>query len=127
MILKVDFDLDVPIYLQIRNGIVLGIANKQLKEGDELPSVRGLAEDIGVNMHTVNKSYSMLKDDGYIKIDRRKGAIVSFNLKNNNEEFLNKLQENMEIYIAECINRGISLESFKYKIEEIFNNYRKAD
>lgn len=127
MILKVDFDLDVPIYLQIRNGIVVGIANKQLKEGDELPSVRGLAEDIGVNMHTVNKSYSMLKDDGYIKIDRRKGAIVSFNLKNNNEEFLNKLQENMEIYIAECINRGISLESFKYKIEEIFNNYRKAD
>lgn len=127
MILKVDFDSDVPIYLQIRNGIVVGIANKQLKEGDELPSVRGLAEDIGVNMHTVNKSYSMLKDDGYIKIDRRKGAIVSFNLKNNNEEFLNKLEENMEIYIAECINRGISLESFKYKIEEIFNNYRKAD
>lgn len=127
MILKVDFDSDIPIYLQIRNGIVVGIANKKLKEGDELPSVRGLAEDIGVNMHTVNKSYSMLKDDGYIKIDRRKGAIVSFNLKNNNEEFLNKLQENMEIYIAECINRGISLESFKYKIEEIFSNYRKAD
>lgn len=127
MILKLDFDSDVPIYLQIRNGIVVGIANKQLKEGDELPSVRGLAEDIGVNMHTVNKSYSMLKDDGYIRIDRRKGAIVSFNLKSNNEEFLNKLDENMEVYIAECVNRGISLESFKHKIEEIFNNYRKED
>ena len=127
MILKLDFDSDVPIYLQIRNEIVVGIANKQLKEGDELPSVRVLAEDIGVNMHTVNKSYSMLKDDGYIKIDRRKGAIISLNLESNNEEFLNKLNENMEIYVAECINRGISLESFKNNIEEIFNNYRKED
>ena len=127
MILKLDFDSDIPIYLQIRNQIIVGIANKELKEGDELPSVRVLAEDIGVNMHTVNKSYSMLKDDGYIKMDRRKGAIISLNIKNNNEEFLNNLNESMGIYIAECINRGVSLESLKNKIEEIFNNYGEED
>lgn len=127
MILKLDFDSDIPIYLQIRNEIIVGIARKELKEGDELPSVRGLAEDIGVNMHTVNKSYLILKEDGYIKMDRRKGAIISLNIKDNDDEFLKKLNENMEIYIAECINRGISSEFLKNKIEEIFNNYRKED
>lgn len=127
MILKIDFDSEIPIYLQIKNQIILGIANKELKEGDELPSVRGLAEDIGVNMHTVNKSYTLLKDDGYIKIDRRRGAVIALELDHSNKIFNNKLNEDMEIYIAECINRGISLENLKNKIEKIFKEYRKEE
>ncbi|WP_297429146.1 GntR family transcriptional regulator [Clostridium sp.] len=125
MILKLDFDSEVPIYLQIKNQIIIGIANKELQEGDELPSVRGLAEDIGVNMHTVNKSYALLKDEGYIKIDRRKGAIISLNFSHSNELFENKLSEDIGIYVAECINRGISLDKLKEKIEEMFNEYEK--
>ncbi len=62
MILKIDFDSDIPIYVQIKNQVVEGIARGELEEGEELPSVRGLADDIGVNMHTVNKAYSLLKD-----------------------------------------------------------------
>lgn len=127
MILKLDFDSEVPIYLQIKNQIIIGIANKELEEGDELPSVRALAEDIGVNMHTVNKSYGLLKDEGYIKVDRRKGAIISLDLDKGNQIFNNKLEEDMTIYIAECINRGISLEELKGKIEKIFNEYRKEE
>jgi len=127
MILKIDFDSEIPIYLQIKNQIILGIANKELKEGDELPSVRGLAEDIGVNMHTVNKSYTLLKDDGYIKIDRRRGAVIALEFDHSNKIFNNKLNEDMEIYIAECINRGISLEDLKNKIEKIFKEYRKEE
>ena len=127
MILKIDFDSEIPIYLQIKNQIILGIANKELKEGDDLPSVRGLAEDIGVNMHTVNKSYTLLKDDGYIKIDRRRGAVIALEFDHSNKIFNNKLNEDMEIYIAECINRGISLEDLKNKIEKIFKEYRKEE
>jgi len=127
MILKIDFDSEIPIYLQIKNQIILGIANKELKEGDELPSVRGLAEDIGVNMHTVNKSYALLKDDGYIKIDRRRGAVIALEFDYSNKVFNNKLDEDMEIYIAECINRGISLENLKNKIEKIFKEYRREE
>ena len=80
MILKIDFDSDMPIYVQIKNQIIEGIAKGEIDKGEELPSVRALAEDIGINMHTVNKAYNMLKDEGYIKIDRRKGAIVALNL-----------------------------------------------
>ena len=87
MILRIDFDSEIPIYLQIKNQVIEGIAKGKIEDGEELPSVRGLAEDIGVNMHTVNKAYSLLKDDGYLKIDRRRGAFISLDLKLSEEKF----------------------------------------
>lgn len=127
MILKIDFDSDIPIYVQIKNQVVEGIARGELEEGEELPSVRGLADDIGVNMHTVNKAYSLLKDDGYIKIDRRKGAFVSLSLKSSNEEFRESLNYELEYYMAECFNRGISKEDIKSYIDAIFSGFKKED
>ncbi len=127
MILKIDFDSDIPIYVQIKNQVVEGIARGELEEGEELPSVRGLADDIGVNMHTVNKAYSLLKDDGYIKIDRRKGAFVSLSLKSSNEEFKENLNYQLEYYMAECFNRGISKEDIKSYIDAIFIGFKKED
>jgi len=127
LILKIDFDSDIPIYVQIKNQVVEGIARGELEEGEELPSVRGLADDIGVNMHTVNKVYSLLKDEGYIKIDRRKGAFVSLSLKSSNEEFRESLNYELEYYMAECFNRGISKEDIKSYIDAIFSGFKKED
>ncbi|ATD55675.1 GntR family transcriptional regulator [Clostridium chauvoei] len=124
MILRIDFDSEMPIYLQIKNQIIQGIAKKEIEDGEELPSVRGLAEDIGVNMHTVNKAYAMLKDDGYIKIDRRKGAVVSLSLENTTNRFKDSLNLEMEYYMAECFNRGISKEEIKKDIDEIFRKFK---
>ena len=67
----------VPIYLQIRNQIVLGIASGELPPGEKLPTIRALAEQSGVNMMTVNKAYGILKQEGYITTDRRGGTVVS--------------------------------------------------
>ena len=58
-------------YYELRNQIIMGIANAQIHDGDNLPSVRELADNIGINMHTVNKAYTILKQEGYIKLDRR--------------------------------------------------------
>ncbi len=127
LILKIDFDSDIPIYVQIKNQVVEGIARGELEEGEELPSVRGLADDIGVNMHTVNKAYSLLKDDGYIKIDRRKGAFISLSLKSSNEGFRENLNYELEYYMAECFNRGISKEDIKSYIDTIFSGFKKED
>lgn len=127
MILRMDFDSEIPIYMQIRNQIIKGIAKGEIEIGEELPSVRGLAEDIGVNMHTVNKAYNLLKEDGYLKIDRRRGAVISLNLHVSLEKFKNKLDEDLNNYIAECFNRGISKEELKEKIEEIYNIYSKGE
>ena len=77
MILQFDFSSDVPIYLQIRNQIVIGISSGQLKSGEKLPTVRALAEESGINVMTVSKAYNLLKQEGYIITDRRKGAVIA--------------------------------------------------
>ncbi|MDZ5010271.1 GntR family transcriptional regulator, partial [Clostridium perfringens] len=107
MILRIDFDSEVPIYIQIKNQVIEGIARGEIEIDEELPSVRALAEDIGVNMHTVNKAYTMLKEEGYIKIDRRKGAVVSLSLEQSMERFKEDLNDNLYYYMAQCFNRGI--------------------
>ena len=77
MILQFDFSSDVPIYQQIRNQIVIGISSGQLQAGEKLPTVRALAEESGINVMTVSKAYNLLKQEGYITADRRKGAAVA--------------------------------------------------
>lgn len=76
MILKLDFASEVPIYQQIRNQIVLGVADGRLKPGERLPTIRALADEAGVNTMTVNKAYALLKSEGVIVADRRSGARV---------------------------------------------------
>lgn len=73
MLISIDFNSDEAIYMQVRNQIILGIAADRIREGDALPSVRQLADDIGINMHTVNKAYAVLRQEGFLKLDRRKG------------------------------------------------------
>lgn len=76
MILTFDFSSDTPLYQQLRNQIVIGIAEGRLTPGEKLPTIRALSEESGVNMMTVSKAYQLLKQEGYIATDRRKGAIV---------------------------------------------------
>ena len=80
MLIEVDFNSDEAIYVQLCNQIILGIATSVIREGDSLPSVRQLADMIGVNMHTVNKAYSVLKREGYISLDKRRGAVISLDI-----------------------------------------------
>ena len=61
MLIQIDFNSDEAIYMQLRNQIIMGIATSRLKEGETLPSVRQLADTIGINMHTVNKAYAVLR------------------------------------------------------------------
>lgn len=77
MLLTLDFADDTPIYLQIRNQIVLGIANGALTPGEKLPPIRTLAAETGVNTMTVNKAYQLLKQEGYLITDRRLGAMIN--------------------------------------------------
>ncbi len=64
LLIKMDFQSDVPIYQQLKNEIIIGIASGQLLQGESLPSVRQFASDIGVNLHTINKAYNQLKAEG---------------------------------------------------------------
>lgn len=77
MLLQLDFNSERPIYQQIRDQIVVGIAQGVLSPGEKLPTVRALADEAGVNMMTVSKAYQLLKQEGYIITDRRSGTVVS--------------------------------------------------
>lgn len=77
MILTIDQSRGDPLYRQIRDRIVEGIATGELQEGDALPSVRRLGEDLGINLHTVNKAYALLRDEGYVVMRGRGGARIA--------------------------------------------------
>ncbi len=77
MLLTFEFQSDIPLYLQLRNQVVIGIAQGKLLPGDQLPTIRALAEESGVNMMTISKAYQLLKSEGYILTDRRHGAVIA--------------------------------------------------
>jgi GntR family transcriptional regulator len=123
MYLKIDFESDMPIYTQLRNQIVQGIALGQLKEGEELPSVRQMAEDIGINMHTVNKTYNLLKQEGFIKLDRRKGAVVNLSFEETKDNTIAKLEEELKVVLAEAFCKKVSREDMIKLVNDIYNEY----
>ncbi|MCL2078273.1 MAG: GntR family transcriptional regulator [Oscillospiraceae bacterium] len=77
MLLQLDFTIETPIYRQIHDQIVLGIASGKLSVGEKLPTVRALAIETGVNVMTVNKAYQFLKSEGHISTDRRGGTVIA--------------------------------------------------
>lgn len=121
MILKLDMTSNIPIYVQLRNQIVMGIGRGELKIGESLPTVRQMAEDIGINTMTVNKAYNILKTEGYIEIDRRHGAKVNPSL-DISKEFKEKVERELELIIVESSLKGIEYKEFMKMCEGIFNN-----
>ena len=115
MLIKIDFQSDEALYIQLRNQIILGIATSTLHEGDVLPSVRQLAEDIGINMHTVNKAYSVLRQEGFVTIDRRRGAIVSLDV--DKLQALDEMQKNLRVLLAKGRCKNITRQEIHYMVD----------
>lgn len=125
MVLKIDFNSDEAIYIQLRNQIILGIATEEIRNGDSLPSVRELANHIGINMHTVNKAYSVLKQEGFVKVDRRRGAIICIDI--DKYEALQELRQEMGVLLAKAHCKNISRNEVHQMIDEIFDAYFTPD
>lgn len=123
MIIELDMNSSTPIYVQLRNQIVMGIGRGELKLGESLPTVRQLAQDIGVNTMTVNKAYQILKTEGYIKIDRRHGAIVSDNI-DMDIVFSEKLENELELLLAEAAINGMDKNDFLSMCNEIYSKMK---
>ena len=119
MILRIDFNSDEALYIQLRNQIIMGIATDTLHEGDPLPSVRNLADDIGINMHTVNKAYSVLRQEGFVKLDRRKGAVVS--LEADKERVMDEMREEIAVALAKGICKGVQREEVHRLVDEMYD------
>lgn len=121
MIVTIDFNSDEAIYIQLRNQIIIGIAGSRFKEGDNLPSVRELADNIGINMHTVNKAYTILKQEGYVKLDRRKGAVIAVDADKCKATL--ELMDEMRVILAKAICKNISCQEVNDIVDKIFEEY----
>ena len=121
MLIEIDFDSDEAIYVQLCNQIIMGIATSVIREGDSLPSVRQLADMIGVNMHTVNKAYSVLKREGYISLDKRRGAVIALDI--DKPEQLEEMRRELRIVLARGCCKNISRQEVHDLVDEIFDDY----
>lgn len=121
MVIEIDFNSDEAIYVQLCNQIIMGIATSQLQEGENLPSVRQLADTIGINMHTVNKAYTVLRQEGFVNIDRRRGAVIAVDV--NKARALQEMKEELAILLAKGSCRNISKEEVHALIDEIYEEY----
>jgi DNA-binding transcriptional regulator YhcF (GntR family) len=121
MLIKIDIYAEKPIYEQLRDNIILGIASGQLAEGESLPSARRLAGDLGVNFHTINKAYDILRNDGYIVMNRRTTAIVAAKRE---QGMTAELAEQLTLCAAKAICNGIDEGTFA---DVCASTYRKIE
>lgn len=120
MVIMLQDGSEVPVFKQIRNQIVMGISDGRLQPGEKLPTVRALAEEIGINSMTVNKAYQLLKQEGYIMTDRRNGVRVRENFRMTPELPLES-KEQLKQLVSEARVRGVSQEEFVALVEEYFS------
>ena len=120
MVIKIDDYSDIPIYMQIRNQIVMGISSGELKAGEQLPTVRALALEIGINTMTVSKTYQMLKNEGYIMTDRKNGARVRQQIAQSgviSEENKNELRR----IVSEARLSGVAKKDIQKLVDEYYS------
>ena len=122
MLIEIDFNSDEAIYVQLQNQIIMGIAMNLIREGDSLPSVRQLADTVGINMHTVNKAYAILKQEGFIQLDRRRGAVIAIDM--DKARALLEMREQLRVLLARGRCKNISKEEVHALVDEIYEEYR---
>lgn len=123
MLIEIDFNSDEALYIQLQNQIIMGIAMNLIQEGDSLPSVRQLANTVGINMHTVNKAYSILKQEGFIQLDRRRGAVIAIDM--DKARALLEMKAQLRVLLARGRCKNISKEEVHALVEEIYEEYGK--
>lgn len=126
LVIEIDFNSPDAIYIQLRNQIVIAIAQDQLHEGESLPSVRQLADHLGVNMHTVNKAYSILKQEGYLTLDRRKGAVISIDIATKNVE-VEAIHSGIKMIVAQAICKDITKDEMHRIVSEMYDVFHNLE
>jgi DNA-binding transcriptional regulator YhcF (GntR family) len=121
MLIEIDFQSEEAIYIQLRNQIILAIAASLLHEGDALPPVRQMAGQIGINMHTVNKAYDVLRQEGFVTIDRRRGAVIAVDA--DRARALVQLKSSLQPVIARAVCQGVHPQEIHALVDQILDEW----
>ena len=117
MLIKININSSTPVYVQLRNEIIKGVAYGEIGKGEKLPTVREMAKQVGLNPMTINKAYQLLKEEGIVKTEGRNGVTVREDITPN-ELFLTKLNDEVELLVTESIVRGFNVKN----IIDLINN-----
>ena len=121
MYIEIDFESDEALYIQLQNQIIMGIATNILQNGDSLPSVRQMADTVGINMHTVNKAYNILKQEGFIQLDQRRGAVIA--IDEDKIRYLEKMKNQLRVLMAKGCCKNISRQDVHCLVDELFDEF----
>ena len=124
LILQIDFRSGLPIYTQIVNQVQAQIASEILKPGDQLPTVRALAEELRVNFNTVARAYRILDEARIISTQQGRGTYITEIPPPNVSEKLRK--ETLEALTRRYIGEAMRLDFSKSEIKQMVGDQLKA-
>ncbi|HJF31409.1 MAG TPA: GntR family transcriptional regulator [Sporosarcina psychrophila] len=126
MFIQIEPTSEIPIYAQLASQLIEAIACGKLVGGDALPSVRSLAADLGMNMHTVNKAYHELERKEIIRIVPKSGAIVNTLTQNGiRTVHLERISTEFKPIIAEAIVLGMGAEDINELVSSILGTIKE--
>ena len=120
MLLQIEVESEKPIYVQIYDQIVEGIATGQLPPGSSLPSIRQLAADFGINLHTVNKAYDLLERKGFILLRRKTGAVIQVT-----PTLSTDWEERQRAILAEAFAKNVPQEEILRRCQNILEEFTR--
>lgn len=121
---SIDLTSRVPIYEQIYNKIIELAVSGTLKENEQLPSVRNLAKDTGVNPNTVAKAYQELERKGIIYSVPGRGSFIS-TLDSN--VFQETVLSDFDKSAVTAMKHGVSADTLKNHVDIVFKQHQKGD
>lgn len=121
MLIIIEPDSEKPLYLQIRDQIVEGIAGGKLVEGSTLPSIRQLAADFGINLHTVNKAYDLLEREGFIQLRRKTGAVIQLR-----HQLSDDWESRQRTLLAEAVAQNLSMDDILARCQHILRDFTQT-
>ena len=124
LMLHIDFRSGLPIYTQIVNQVQTQVAGGILKPGDQLPTVRALAEELRVNFNTVARAYRILDEARIISTQQGRGTYITEIPPPNVTEKLRR--ESLQALTERYINEAMRLEFSKDEISEMITDQLKA-
>ena len=124
LILQIDFRSGLPIYTQIVNQVQAQVVSGILKHGDQLPTVRALAEELRVNFNTIARAYRILDEARIISTQQGRGTYITEIPPPAVSEKLRR--ETLEALTQRYIHEAMRLEFSKSEIRQMVSDQLKA-